>query len=87
VFIDQSRAHEVSNSFEQGKYMVGRRRRGRPVVYELAQRKQLAELIRLHGASRTREILQRSICDHTLLKIAKEFGIELRKGRRPREAA
>ncbi len=67
--------------------MARRRRRGRPLTYKFARRKQLAGLIRLHGVSGTREILQRSMCNSTLLKIAKEFECELKKGRRPREAA
>lgn len=64
-----------------------RKRRGRPLTYKFAERKRLAELIQRHGASRTREMLSNSICAATLLKFAKEFGIGLKQGRRPREAA
>lgn len=67
--------------------MARKRRQGRPLTYKYATRKRLAELIRQHGASGTREMLHRSICICTLLKIAKEFGIELKQGRRPRHAA
>jgi hypothetical protein len=67
--------------------MARKRRQGRPLIYKFAKRKRLAELIRLYGASRTRELLKRSICVSTLLKIAKEFGIGLKQGRRPRQAA
>lgn len=57
------------------------------MTYKFAMRKHLAELVREHGASKTRQMLSRSICAATLLKIAKEFGIELKQGRRPRQAA
>jgi hypothetical protein len=67
--------------------MARKRKQGRPLTYEFAKRKRLAELMRLHGATRTREMMQRTICASTLLKIAKEFGIELKQGRRPRQAA
>ena len=48
---------------------------------------QFAQLIREHGARGAREILSRQICLGTVLKIAKEYGIKLQKGRRPRQAA
>lgn len=47
----------------------------------------MAELIRQYGASGARERSANSICMHTLLKIAGEFGVKLKKGRRRREAA
>lgn len=61
--------------------------RGRRIVYQLQDRRRLAELIRQHGARGAREMLGRAVCVGTLLKIAGEFGIELKKGRRPRIAA
>lgn len=67
--------------------MARKRRQGRPLKYKAAKRRRLAELVRLHGASQTREMLDRSICAGTLLKIAKEFGVDLKQGRRPRQAA
>jgi hypothetical protein len=69
------------------KDMARKGKHGRPLMYTFATRKRLAELIREHGARKTREMLSRSICVPTLLKIAKEFGIELKQGRRPRSAA
>ncbi|MFQ5731638.1 MAG: hypothetical protein ACE5KM_06770 [Planctomycetaceae bacterium] len=57
-------------------------RRGRP--YPAADRIRFAELIRIHGARGARELLNRSVSLDTLLKIAREFQIVLRKGRRPR---
>ena len=62
-------------------------KRGRPLTYKLAQRRRLAELIRQHGARGAREMSANTTCVATLLKIADEFGIELKKGRRPRRAA
>jgi hypothetical protein len=69
------------------KNMARKRKQGRPLTYKFAKRKRLAELMRLHGASRTREMLSKTICASTLLKIANEFGVELKQGRRPRQAA
>ena len=62
-------------------------KRGRPPTYTHDDRRQLAELIRLHGARRLREAYAVPICMGTLLKIAREFGVELKKGRRPKRAA
>jgi hypothetical protein len=56
--------------------MALKKKRGRPLTYKFAERKRLAELIREHGARGTREILSRTICSFTLLKIAREFEIE-----------
>jgi hypothetical protein len=47
----------------------------------------MAELIREHGARGARDVLFKQTCLNTLLAIAREFGIELKKGRRPRNAA
>jgi hypothetical protein len=63
------------------------RKRGRPVTYDDSQRAQFAELIRQHGARGTKVVLSAPICVETLLKIAREFGVPLQKGRRPRRAA
>jgi len=60
---------------------------GRRRVYAIAERRRFAELIRQHGARGAREASSRQICLNTLLKIAKEFQIELKKGRRRRAAA
>ncbi len=67
--------------------MVGHENRGRRRTYKYPDRKRMANLIREHGARGTREVLSRQICLNTLLAIAKEFEIELKKGRRPRRAA
>jgi hypothetical protein len=60
--------------------------RRRPKKYTLSQRRRFSELIREHGARGTRELLSRQICLSTLLEIAREFGIGLKKGKRPRAA-
>lgn len=60
---------------------------GRRIIYQLQDRQRLAELIRQHGARGAREASGRGVCMATLLKIAREFGIELKRGRRPRMAA
>lgn len=62
-------------------------KRGRPNVYEREERRRLAELIRQYGARGAREMSANTICVATLLKIADECGIEVKKGRRPRCAA
>ncbi len=61
--------------------------RGRPQAYTFSDRRHFAELIRQFGARGAREASSRRICLHTLLKIAKEFQIQLKKGRRRRFAA
>lgn len=63
--------------------MALKRGGGRPVTYRLNDRQQFAELIRQFGARGAREKLARRVCMGTLLKIASEFGIELKRGRRP----
>jgi hypothetical protein len=63
------------------------KRRGRPRKFTCEDRSNLAELIRQHGAGPTREISPAPICSQTLLKIAREFDIKLKQGRRPRKAA
>ena len=73
-------------SFCKGLTMTADRRERR-VIYKLPDRQRLAELIRLLGARGAREASGRTVCMATLLKIANEFGIELKKGRRPRNAA
>jgi hypothetical protein len=47
----------------------------------------LADLIRQHGAKPAKDLAPIPISAATLLKIAREHGVELRKGRRPRSAA
>jgi hypothetical protein len=63
--------------------MERKRGGGRPPTYKLNDRRLFAELIRQHGARGAREKLARKVCVATLLKVAEEFGIELKKGRRP----
>ncbi len=67
--------------------MERKRGGGRPVTYKLDDRRRFAELIRQHGARGAQEKLAKRVCLATLLKIAAEFGVELKKGRRPRIAA
>lgn len=63
------------------------RRRGRPVTYDHNRRAELAELIRRHGARGTQAVVPAPISIQTLLNIAREFDIPLKKGRRPSRAA
>jgi hypothetical protein len=67
--------------------MAKKRKGGRPATFSPAARRELAELIRQYGARRARELSPMVISLGTLLKIAKEFDIELRKGRRRKKAA
>lgn len=60
--------------------------RGRPPTFTPEQREQFAQLIKLHGALRTHAISSIPISRATLLKIAHEFGIPLKHGRRRRAA-
>jgi hypothetical protein len=69
-----------------GKHAT-QKKRGRPATFKLAERRQLAELMRQHGARRTRDLSRNPISVGNLLKIAHEFPIDLKKGRRPRNAA
>lgn len=66
--------------------MSDKNRRGRPPIYSNDDRRQLAEMIRLHGARRLREVYSVAVSMGTLLKIAHDFDIVLKKGRRPRAA-
>jgi hypothetical protein len=58
-------------------------RRGRPLTFKQEMRRQLAALVERHGAHGARELSPVPITVDSLLKIAREFGIRLRKGRRP----
>jgi len=67
--------------------MAKPRRRGRPPTFKPRDRRHVADLIRQHGARGAVEAANKPISMSTVLKIAQEFGIELKKGRRPRMAA
>jgi hypothetical protein len=67
--------------------MSKKRRRGRPPTFLPADRHYLATLIREHGIAGAKRQANLSVCDGTLIKIAREFGIELPQGRRPKSAA
>ena len=60
----------------------GRRTRGRPRTYQYDERRRIADVIRQYGARGAQRQLGGAICISTLLAIAREFGIELKKGRR-----
>ncbi len=66
--------------------MTRKSHRGRPYTFLPADRKYLAELVREHGIAGARRQTGIPICDHTLGKIADEFGIVLPRGRRPKAA-
>lgn len=63
--------------------MKSQRKRGRPMTYAADDRMRFADLIRQFGARGAREKAGNCVSVETLLKIAREFGIELKKGRRP----
>jgi hypothetical protein len=67
--------------------MAAAERRGRKPAFDPDTRKLLAELIQRNGARRARELAPVSISVGTLLKIACEHGVKLKKGRRPKSAA
>jgi len=67
--------------------MARKKKQGRPFTFKYEDRRKFAELIRQHGARRARDVASKPVSVGTLLKIAREFEIPLKKGRRPREAA
>lgn len=62
-------------------------RRGRKLKFVGRERETLAELIREHGARGAIPHAPEPVCLSTMLKIAHEFQIPLKKGARPRRAA
>ena len=67
--------------------MQSKRKRGRPATFLREDREYLAELIREHGIRGAHRKAAFSVSLATMLKIAREFEIQLSKGRRPRKAA
>lgn len=67
--------------------MPKKRKRGRPYTFKYPTREKFARLIREHGARGAHAVSDVPVSLSTLLKIACEFDIELKKGRRPRRAA
>lgn len=64
--------------------MAVNRKRGRPATFQPDDRTYLAELIRQHGIRGTKRMAGLAVSTATLLKIARDFGIVLRRGRRPK---
>lgn len=62
-------------------------RRGRPPTFLPADRRYLAKLIRKNGIAGAQRNAKMSVGSGTLIKIAREFGIVLPKGRRRKSAA
>ena len=60
--------------------------RGRPPTFTQRDRQYLAELIREHGLCGTRRKSRIPVCQQTLSKIAREFDIPLKPGRRTKQA-
>lgn len=60
--------------------------RGRPLTFEPKVRRKLAKLVERHGASYVSKTSSIPISMGTLLKIAHEHGVVLKKGRRPKAA-
>ena len=69
------------------KYPGKKDGRGRPPTYTAEDRIRFAELIRQHGIRGTQRVAGGPICIQTLIKIRREFGIQLPKGARRRRAA
>lgn len=67
--------------------MTRKKKRGRPFTFKLSHRRRLAELVRNYGARGAQAASATPVSIGTLLTIAREFEIELKKGRRPRKAA
>ena len=61
--------------------------RGRKAKFVGPQREWLADLIREHGARRAIEHAPEPVCLATMLRIAHEFQIPMKKGARPKRAA
>ncbi len=68
-------------------FMEKQRARGRPPTFSREDRKYLAKLISVHGIRGARRVARMAVCKATLINVAREFGIQLRKGRRPQSAA
>jgi hypothetical protein len=66
--------------------MPKKSKRGRPPTFTSGDRRYFADLIRLHGARKASEVSKKPVSAHTLLKVAREFEIELKSGRRPKAA-
>jgi len=64
--------------------MARKKKRGRPLTFKPATRNRYADLIRRYGVRGAQVHSSKAISLSTLLKIAREFGIELKKGRRGR---
>ena len=67
--------------------MKPKRGPGRPPTFLPADREYLADLIRENGIAGTQRKAKMPISNGTLIKIAREFGIVLPKGKRPKSAA
>lgn len=67
--------------------MEMKRNRGRPPTFLREDREYLADLIRQHGIAGARREAGFPVCQQTLIKIAREFGIILAMGKRPKSAA
>ena len=59
------------------------RERGRPATFDSRTRKYFARLIQRHGVRGARTASKVPVSQHTLTKVAREFGIPLLTGRRP----
>ena len=62
-------------------------KRGRPRKFQMDDRHKLADAIREHGIRGARRVLEISVSQQTLMNIAREFNIALKKGKRPKKAA
>ncbi len=63
---------------------MSEKNRGRPPTFTDSERRYFLELIQIHGARRARDLSEIPVSLPTLLKLAREHGLELRRGRRPR---
>ena len=61
--------------------------RGRRPTFSRQDRDYLADLVRKYGIRGAQRKSTISVCCQTLSKIAEEYGITLKRGKRPRKAA
>lgn len=85
LFIKRQRMRLMTPQGQDLQSDPERKPRGRPPTFLPEERIRLLEFIRLHGARGAREISGRQVSVATLLKIAREAGLQFQKGRRPYE--
>lgn len=71
---------------QQSSNMASKRKvLGRPMTFDLKMRRKMARLILRHGIRGAERFSPVPISVGTLIKIAREHGVELKKGKRPQQ--